>query len=191
MHNPLRVESYTGFAGYRGRVGKFVRVCDHFGNDIPTGRAGMKLETADRTLLRLLQTDARLSNQELAERAGLSASACWRRVKAMEDAGLIVRHVAVVDPDKAGVGFRAIVHVSLIRHVRQNAEAFAGAVAARPEVLDCWSTTGEADYHLRVACADLAAYNRFLELLFELPGVSNVRTNLILREIKTGGPLPI
>ena len=79
MHNPLRVESYTGFAGYRSRVGKFVRVCDHFGNDIPTGRAGMKLETADRTLLRLLQADARLSNQELAERAGLSASACWRR----------------------------------------------------------------------------------------------------------------
>ncbi|SES80456.1 Lrp/AsnC family transcriptional regulator [Oceanicella actignis] len=150
-----------------------------------------KLDSADRALLRLLQTDARLSNAELAERAGLSPSACWRRVRALEEAGVIRRHVAELDPARAGIGFRAIVHVSLIRHVKENAEAFARAVAARPEVRDCWSTTGEADYHLHVACADLAAYNAFLEMLFELPGVSNVRTNLILRDVKTGGPLPL
>ncbi len=151
----------------------------------------MIIDDADRTLLRLLQSDSRRSNQELADLAGLSASACWRRVRALEDAGLIRGHVALVDPERAGLAFGAIVHVSLIRHVKENAEAFARAMAARPEVLDCWSTTGEADYHMRVACADLAAYNRFLEMLFELPGVSNVRTNLILREIKSHGPLPL
>ncbi|MDN2581166.1 Lrp/AsnC family transcriptional regulator [Aquibium sp. ELW1220] len=140
---------------------------------------------ADRRILNALQADSRLSNQQLAEIAGMSASACWRRVKALEDAGIIRRYCAIVDPARIGRTFHAIVHVTLTRHDGRNVETFIAEVRRRPEVLDCHATTGEADYHLRVVCADLAAYNEFLErFLFRLPGVATVRTNLVLKEIK-------
>jgi Lrp/AsnC family leucine-responsive transcriptional regulator len=144
-----------------------------------------KLEEQDRRILNALQADSRLSNQELAQRAGMSASACWRRVKALEDAGVIRRYCAIVDPAAVGMGFHALVHVTLTRHDETHVATFIAEVRRRPEVLDCHATTGEADYHLRVVCADLAAYNDFLErFLFRLPGIANVRTNLVLKEIK-------
>lgn len=150
------------------------------------------LEEQDRRILRALQDDARISNQELAERAGMSASACWRRVKALEEAGVIGRHVALVDPERAGMGFHAVVHVSLTRHDHGHVGTFIAEVRRRPEVLDCFATTGEADYHLRVVCADLAAYNLFLEgFLFRLPGIANVRTNLVLKTIKQETAIPL
>lgn len=143
------------------------------------------LEEQDRKILRALQDDSRISNQELAEKAGLSASACWRRVRALEEAGVIRRYPALVDLAKVGMGFHAIVHVSLTRHEHGHVDNFIAEVRRRAEVLDCFATTGEADYHLRVVCADLAAYNLFLEgFLFRLPGVANVRTNLVLKDIK-------
>ena len=144
-----------------------------------------KLEEQDRRILAALQADSRVSNQELADRAGMSASACWRRVKALEEAGIIRRYCAIVDAAAVGMGFHAIVHVSLTRHDHNHVDTFIAEVKRRPEVLDCFATTGEADYHLRIACADLAAYNDFLEgFLFRLPGISNVRTNLVLKDIK-------
>ncbi len=144
-----------------------------------------KLEEQDRRILAALQADSRVSNQELAEVAGMSASACWRRVKTLEEAGIIRRYCAIVDAAAAGLGFHAIVHVSLTRHDHNHVETFISEVKRRPEVLDCFATTGEADYHLRIVCADLAAYNEFLEgFLFRLPGISNVRTNLVLKDIK-------
>ncbi len=143
------------------------------------------LEDQDRRILNALQADSRLSNQELAQRAGMSASACWRRVKALEEAGIIRRYCAIVDPAAVGMAFHAIVHVTLTRHDETHVATFIAEVRRRPEVLDCHATTGEADYHLRVVCADLAAYNDFLErFLFRLPGIANVRTNLVLKEIK-------
>lgn len=145
----------------------------------------MALEEPDRKILRALQDDARISNQELADRAGMSASACWRRVRALEEAGIIRRHVVLVDAGRAGMGFHAVVHVSLTRHDHGHVDTFIAEVRQRPEVLDCFATTGEADYHLRVVCADLSAYNAFLEgFLFRLPGIANVRTNLVLKTIK-------
>lgn len=144
-----------------------------------------KLEEQDRRILAALQADSRVSNQELADRAGMSASACWRRVKALEEAGIIRRYCAIVDAAAVGMGFHAIVHVSLTRHDHNHVDTFIAEVKRRPEVLDCFATTGEADYHLRIVCADLAAYNDFLEgFLFRLPGISNVRTNLVLKDIK-------
>ncbi len=144
-----------------------------------------KLEEHDRRILAALQADSRVSNQELADRAGMSASACWRRVKALEEAGIIRRYCAIVDAAAVGMGFHAIVHVSLTRHDHNHVDTFIAEVKRRPEVLDCFATTGEADYHLRIVCADLAAYNDFLEgFLFRLPGISNVRTNLVLKDIK-------
>lgn len=143
------------------------------------------LSDSDRRLLRLLQLDGRISNQQLADAAGMSPSACWRRVRALEEAGLIRRYTALVDAGKAGLGFSAIVHVSLTRQTADHVETFVREIVRRPEVLECLATTGEADYHLRVVCDDLSAYNDFLEnFLFRLPGIAHVRTNLVLREIK-------
>ncbi|KGF71220.1 AsnC family transcriptional regulator [Hoeflea sp. BAL378] len=143
------------------------------------------LQPADRPLLEALQQDGRISNQDLAERAAMSASACWRRVRALEEGGVITRYTAIIDPEKVGLSFHAMVHVGLSRHQAHHVENFIRSVTARPEVLDCFATTGDADYHLRVRCRDLAAYNAFLEdFLFALEGVSTVRTNLILRQLK-------
>lgn len=147
--------------------------------------AKTEIQAADRTILMALQQDGRISNQELAERTAMSPSACWRRVRALEDAGVIARYAALIDPEAVGLVFHAMVHVVLSRHHAGHVAAFIDAVTARPEVLDCFATTGDADYHLRVRCRDLTAYNAFLEeFLFALEGVSTVKTNLILRQVK-------
>jgi len=145
----------------------------------------IEIQPADRQILKALQDDGRISNQDLAERAAMSASACWRRVKALEESGVIERYTALVDPEAVGLSFHAMVHVVLSRHQAGHVENFISAVMTRPEVLDCFATTGDADYHLRIRCRDLAAYNAFLEeFMFSLEGVSTVKTNLILRQLK-------
>ncbi|MFK8015661.1 MAG: Lrp/AsnC family transcriptional regulator [Gammaproteobacteria bacterium] len=150
------------------------------------------MKTSDRRLLRELQNDSQISNQTLADRAGLSPSACWRRVKALEEAGVIDRHVVILNAGKAGLNFSAIVHVTLTRHDVSHVEHFISRVVERDEVLECLSTTGESDYHLRVVCQDKDAYNRFLDgFLFQLPGVAQIRTNLVLKEIKLKTALPL
>jgi Lrp/AsnC family transcriptional regulator, leucine-responsive regulatory protein len=150
------------------------------------------LEEQDLRLIRLLQTDGRISNQDLAEKAGMSASACWRRVRALEETGVIRGYAARIDPAKAGLEFHAVVHVMLTRHDHRHVDTCIAEVERRPEVLDCFATTGEADYHLRVLCRDLDAYNHFLEgFLFRLPGIANVRTNLVLKSIKRESAIPI
>lgn len=151
-----------------------------------------ELEEPDRRILRALQADGRVSNQDLAEKVGMSASACWRRVRALEKAGVIRGYGARVDPALAGLSFHAIVHVSLTRHDHGHVDTFIAEIGRRAEVLDCFATTGEADYHLRVLCSDLDAYNRFLDgFLFRLPGIANVRTNLVLKDIKQASALPL
>lgn len=152
----------------------------------------MDLTEQDRRLITLLQADARISNQELADSAGMSASACWRRVRALEEAGVIASYRAIVDPAKAGLSFSAVVHVALLRHEVDHVTTFISHVAGRPEVLECFATTGEADYHLHVVCRDKDAYNEFLEhFLFRLPGIAHVRTNLVLKDIKVHGAVPV
>ncbi|MEM9050129.1 MAG: Lrp/AsnC family transcriptional regulator [Pseudomonadota bacterium] len=151
----------------------------------------MKLDDVDRRLIRLLQRDGRISNQDLANAAAMSSSACWRRVRALEEAGVLRGYTALVDAASLELSFHAIVHVGLTRHAEDTVDSFVAAIQAREEVLDCFATTGESDYHLRVLCPDLAAYNRFLEVLFRLPGVANARTNLVLREIKQETALPL
>ena len=151
-----------------------------------------QLTEQDRRLLRALQDNARISNQELAEKAGMSASACWRRMRALEESGVIRRYAAILHAARAGRGFHAIVHVTLTRHDHSHVDTFIAEVRRRPEVLDCFAVTGEADYHLRVVCEDLDAYNRFLEgFLFRLPGIANVRTNLVLKDIKQETAIPV
>lgn len=152
----------------------------------------MELTEADRRILTLLQEDGRLSTAEVAERANLSPSSCWRRIKALGDAGILRGTVALVDAERAGLTFSAVVHITLTRHDASHVDAFISRVVRRPEVMECLSTTGDADYHLRVVCRDKDAYNRFLEeFLFRLPGVAQVKTNLVLKEIKFTTALPV
>ena len=150
------------------------------------------LDTKDRAILAELQRDSRLTMQELAERTGMSSSACWRRVKSLEEAGIIDRYAAIVNAKRAGFGLSSMVHVSLARHERKNVDQFVREVLRHPEVLECFATSGEADFHLRVVVEDIDAYNVFLdEFIFRLPGVSQVRSNIVLKEIKTDTALPL
>ena len=149
------------------------------------------LDAKDRKILSALQQDSRLTMQELAERTGMSSSAVWRRVKSLEEAGIIDRYAAIVDTRKAGFDFSAIVHLTLARHEQKNVERFVKEVMRYPEVLECYATSGEADFHLRVVVADIDAYNEFLDdFIFRLPGVSQVRSNIVLKEIKADTALP-
>ena len=149
------------------------------------------LELKDRRILAEFQGDSRLTMQELAERVGMSSSACWRRVKALEEAGVIDRYAVIVDTRKAGFGLSSIVHVSLARHEQKNVGNFIREVLRHPEVLECFATSGEADFHLRVVVEDIDAYNEFLDdFIFKLPGVSQVRSNIVLKEIKADTALP-
>jgi DNA-binding Lrp family transcriptional regulator len=145
----------------------------------------MEIDDRDARILTVLQKDCRIPNAELAEQVGMSASACWRRVRALEDAGVIERYAAVVNPDRVGLDFEAIVHVHLTRHAPDKIVEFIKAVETSAEVQECYATTGQADYHLRVLCRDLQAYNRFLEgFLFRLTAVASAQTNVVLRTIK-------
>jgi Lrp/AsnC family transcriptional regulator, leucine-responsive regulatory protein len=144
-----------------------------------------ELDPADQRILDALREDSRISNADLAERAGLSPSSCWRRVKALEESGVIRQYTVVLDDEKQGLGLGAIVHVHLTRHDPDQLDAFIRAVQSRPEIRACYATTGQADYHLHVICADIEAYNDFLErVLFRIPAVASAQTNVILRRIK-------
>lgn len=150
----------------------------------------VQLDDRDLHILTLLQKDCRMSNADLAGAVGMSASALWRRVRSMEEAGIIERYGAVISPARMGLGFEAIVHVRLTRHDPDKIVGFIRAVEASAEIQECYATTGQADYHLRVLCRDLDAYNRFLErFLFRLPAVDSAQTNVVLRTIKRNQPV--
>lgn len=149
------------------------------------------LDKKDRAILKELQKDSRLTMQQLAARVGMSSSACWRRVRSLEEAGVIDRYAVLVNPQKAGFSLSSMTLVSLARHEEKNVENFEKEVMRRPEVLECFATSGEADFHLRVVVEDIDAYNRFLDnFIFKLPGVSQVRSNIVLKEIKVETALP-
>ena len=149
------------------------------------------LDLKDRRILIELQRDSRLTMQELGDRVGMSSSACWRRVKSLEEDGVIDRYAVIANTRKAGFGLSSMVHVSLARHEQKNVENFIREVMRHPEVLECFATSGEADFHLRVVVEDIDAYNKFLDgFIFRLPGVSQVRSNIVLKEIKTDTALP-
>ena len=150
------------------------------------------IQETDKPLLKALQEDGRKSNQDLSEAVAMSPSACWRRVRALEEAGVIEGYSANLNAAACGLSFHAIVHVTLSRHRVENVEEFLSAVVGRDEILDCFATTGDADYHLRVRCADQDAYNHLLDnFLFTLKGVSNIKTHLVLKQVKHRSQLPL
>ncbi|UUQ67847.1 Lrp/AsnC family transcriptional regulator [Pseudomonas fuscovaginae UPB0736] len=152
----------------------------------------MKLDAYDRKILTALQRDGRLSNVELADEIGLSASPCLRRVRMLEEAGVIRGYQVNLDRDEVGLGLTVFVGVKVERHHEADAEAFRLAVTALPQVISAFLVSGESDFLLQVVVPDLRAYERFLtgELL-RLPGVRDIRSNFAIQAVKTPGPLPL
>lgn len=150
------------------------------------------LSEIDVKILIALQEDSRLTVQELADRVGTSPSSCWRRLRSLEETGVIRRYTALVDPKAAAVGECVFAHVTLDHHSAETAAVFIDAVRKRPEVLECYAVSGDADYLLRVAVRAIADYNRFLEeFVFQLPFQVRIRSNFALKEIKFETALPL
>jgi Lrp/AsnC family transcriptional regulator, leucine-responsive regulatory protein len=144
-----------------------------------------RLDRIDRAILTILEEEGRLSYAELGERVGLSKSPCWKRVQALEEAGIIRGYGASIDHDRLGATTLAFAHISI---AFEKHEAFERAVMGHPCVLDCYATVGEADYVLRLLTRDLAALDAFLRHeLWRLPGVRRFTTTLTMRTIKSGG----
>jgi len=152
----------------------------------------MPLDAIDRRILAVLQENARVSNVELAESAGVSASPCWRRVRELERTGVISRYVTLVDPAAVGLPVSVFIQVSLEKQVESALEVFENAILERPEVMECYLMTGDADYMLRVVVADLEAYERFLmDHLTRVPAVANIRSSFALKQVKYRTALPV
>ncbi len=150
------------------------------------------LDEIDRRILAALQADARISNARLAETAGLSPSPCLRRVRRLERAGVIAGYAALLDPGALGLPVSVFVQVSLERQIDRSLEVFERAVRERPEVMECYLMTGDADYMLRVVVADIAAYERFLmDHLTRVPGVSSIKSSFALNRVKYATALPL
>lgn len=150
------------------------------------------LDTASLKILQELQKNSRISSNELADKIGMSASPCWRRQKELEDNGYIVRYTALVDRRKVGLSVVCLLHISLLRHAEGVVQQFEEAMRLRPEVVECYETTGTADYMVKVVVADMDAYHDFLHnVLVKLPGVSQVNTSVALREVKYETALPL
>ena len=150
------------------------------------------LDAIDRQILHHLQENARISNFELARAVGLSPSPCSRRVRDLEEAGIVKEYVTLIDPAAADLSVSVFINVTLDKQVEQDLEVFESAVRDLPEVMECYLMTGDADYLLRVVIADLEAYKSFLmDHLTRIPGVANIRSSFALKQVKYRTALPI
>ncbi len=152
----------------------------------------MKLSQADKRLLEALQRDASLSQGELAEIAGMSRSSVWRRIRDFEDAGLIQRQVALVDPKQVGISLQVLLFVAMTEHTDQNRHDFERFVNTLPEVTECYSVSGERDYVLHVVAPDMDGYTNFLnQQILKHPAVRSASSTFVLRRIKYITQLPL
>jgi Lrp/AsnC family leucine-responsive transcriptional regulator len=153
----------------------------------------MEIDRYDRRILDELQRDGRISNQELAERIGLSPAPCLRRVRALEQSGLIVGYRALLDARQLGLSLMALIHISMDRHTPERFANFDKLVAELPEVMECLLITGQdADYQLKVVVRDMDAFQALLlERITRIEGVSGVHSSFVLRRVvdKTAFPL--
>lgn len=144
----------------------------------------MDLDTTDRAILSQLQENGRITNSELAATVGLSPSAALRRVRSLEESGIIDRYVTLVDPTKIGRGTTVFVEISLSTQFETHLDAFEAAIVECPEVMGCHLMAGDADYLIQVACADVGDYERVhRDWLSKLPGVSRIRSSFAIREV--------
>ena len=153
----------------------------------------LKLDRTDRRILDELQKNGAISNLDLAEKIGLSPSPCSRRVKALQDAGIILKTVAVLDQKKLGLDMVAMISISMDRHTPERFENFEEKVKSFPEVLECFLITGQsADYVLKVVVKDMDAYQQFLlGKLTRIEGVSGVHSSFVMRKIVDSSRLPV
>ena len=150
------------------------------------------LDRPDLILLAELQRDSRQTVQQLGEAAGLSSTPAWKRVKEMEARGVIRGYTALVDREKVGLTLAVLAEINLTRHNEDDVRRFEREVSACAPIVSCYATTGQADYVIKVLVPDIKAYESFLhEVLFKLPGVTHVRSSVVLKEVKGEVRLPI
>lgn len=153
----------------------------------------MELDRYDRRILEVLQEEGRISNQELADRIGLSPSPCLRRVKALEEGGVVTAYRALVDGRKLGLTLMALIYISMDRHTPERFSNFEAKVGELPEVLECLLITGQdADYQLKVIVRDMDAYQELLlDKITRIEGVTGVHSSFVLRRVVDKTALPV
>jgi Lrp/AsnC family leucine-responsive transcriptional regulator len=150
------------------------------------------LDPIDRKILSYLQTDGRMTMQELADKVGLSVSPCHRRVKLLEERGVITRYIATVDQKALGLHVSVFVSIKLARQKEEDLERFARAISKWEEVLECYLMTGNRDYLLRVVVSDLSSYEAFLKTkLTRLDGIASIESSFALSQVKYSIALPV
>ncbi|HRD91013.1 MAG: Lrp/AsnC family transcriptional regulator [Candidatus Accumulibacter sp.] len=153
----------------------------------------MQLDRFDRRILQVLQEDGRISNQDLAERIGLSPSPCLRRVRALEEAGLIIGYRALLDPRALGLSLMALIHISMDQHTPERFSQLEAAIREIPEIIECLLITGQAaDYQLKVVVQDMDAYqDLLLNRITGIKGVTGVHSSFVLRRVVDKTALPV
>ena len=150
------------------------------------------LDAIDRKIIALLQRDSRITMQDLADKVGLSVSPCHRRVKLLEERGVITRYVATVDQQSLGLHVSVFISIKLARQKEEDLDRFAKAISGWEEVLECYLMTGNRDYLLRVVVADLASYETFLKSkLTRLDGIASIESSFALSQVKYSIALPV
>ena len=150
------------------------------------------LSRQDRVLLRELQSDASRNQAELAEIVGMSRTSCWRRIRDFQEAGLIEKNVALINPRKVGVSIQVLLAVAMTEHSDENRQSFERHVALLPEVTECYSVSGERDYVLQILVRDMDAYNDFLNSqILKHAAVRSASSTFILRRIKYSTEVPL
>jgi Lrp/AsnC family transcriptional regulator len=149
------------------------------------------MDEIDRLLLEILQENATLSIAQMAERVGLSPTPCWKRIQKLEAAGVITRRVAVVDPDRVGVGLCVLVSVEAGEHTPEWLQRFSASIATMPEVMEVYRMAGDVDYMLRVAVADMAQYDAFYKRLIAIAPMKNVTSRFAMERMKHTTAYPL
>ena len=150
------------------------------------------MDATDTKILRILQQDAALPVAAVAEAVGLSVTPCWRRIRKLEDAGVIRQRVTLLDRQAAGLGVMVFASVTLVRHTEHTVAEFDAFVARRPEILEAHAVSGDRDYQLKIAVRDIEEYERFLNhALLALSCIASVNSRFMLREIKYTTALPL
>ena len=151
-----------------------------------------ELDAIDRKILAILQSDSRVTMQDLADRVGLSVSPCHRRVKLLEERGVISRYIAMVDQKSVGLPVSVFISIKLERQKEEDLNRFARAISKWEEVLECYLMTGNRDYLLRVVTADLPSYEAFLKTkLTRLDGIASIESSFSLSQVKYSIALPV
>ncbi len=151
----------------------------------------MEFDRIDRHILQILQGDATVPIQQIGEKVGLSHNACWRRIKRLEESGIVRKRVALVDPGKVGYGVTVFVTVRTSHHTEAWLDKFARGVAALPEVMEFYRTSGDVDYLLKVLVSDIAEYDRFYKKLIAIAPLSDVSSNFAMEQVKYSTEVPV